>query len=369
MPGRHSTFQTGLKEDIERFDLSAEAVRLLESDLEWTALYRQGRVADAYERLCRDTPLPEMSAHIRPDPDGEDDTPDRQLRYMVAWIAREQSLTGVQVPHDPTGFQVAVVGGGPAGLAGSVRLLEKGHTVHLIEREHKLGGAPALVYDEDRLPDPSEEIESRLAPAVESGRLTVSLGETVSAEVLLQRHDALLLAVGCWNEPSLGKGRGVWTALEFLKAVRNGRQLEIPKTAAILCGGDAAMDAAVVAKRLGVSQLHLLFDVPMESIYWHMPKAWFDTPGVEAHFDVHPTDFEEDAEGRVRGVIFKERDTMETEMVIEATGLRADPVSLEQDAVFAAGAVVNGGASVQLCMHEGFAAAEDIDRYLRGQSS
>lgn len=364
-----STFRAGLEQEIEPFNLSADAVQMLDADLEWITLYRQGRLAEAYAQLCCEGPLPEMTAHIRPGPDAEDNAALRQLQYMIAWIARDRGLTGVQVPADAAGFRVAVVGGGPAGLAGAVRLLEKGYDVNIVEREGTLGGMPALVYDAQRLPDPDEEIEARLAPAIQAGRCTLSLGRDMSPDSLLKGHDAVLLATGCWNEPSLGDAQGVWTALAFLKAVRNGEPVEVPPKVAVLCGGDAAMDAAVVVKRRGAQQLNLLFDGPREAIHWHLPDAWFDTEGVKPHFDVHPAGYEVDAEGRVCGVVLEGRQTLEADMVIEAMGLHPDQADLESEGVFAAGALVNGGASVQQCMQEGFAAAEEIDHYLKGVTS
>lgn len=357
-----------LEQELEPFGLSIEAIGRLDPGIEWVALFRHGRLEEAYAQLRQGGPLPEMTSHIRADPDAQDNVPLRQLQYLIAWTARDRGLTGVSIPDDATGFRIAAVGGGPAGLAATVRLLEKGHAVDLFEREEKLGGAPALVYCEDRLPDPADEIDALLQPALQAGRLTITLGQEASVDALQKNHDAVLLATGCWNEPSLSTADGVWSALRFLKAVRNGQCTTVPSRIVLLCGGDAAMDAAVTAKQLGAEQLTLIFDCPRHDAQWHLPESWFDKPSVRAQFDTRATGYQVEKDGAVHGVILENDEVVETEMVIEAMGLFAGESGDRSGGIFCAGALVNGGASVQQCMREGFDAADEIDGYLQGSS-
>lgn len=369
MPESHPTSRTRLEEDMKRFGLSSDAIRMLDADIEWVTLFRRDQVKEAYTLLYRAGLLPEMMSYIRANPHEPVDFPLFQLQYMIAWTARDSGLTGIRVPVDATGLRIAVVGGGPTGLAAAVRLLEKGHTVDLYEREQQLGGAPALVYCEERLPDPADEINALLKPAMQAGRLTVALGRDVSSDMLMERYDTVLLATGCWNEPSLGSAAGVWPALRFLKEVRSGQCTHVPVKVTLLCGGDAAMDAAVAAKKLGAKRLTLLFDCPRGKAHWHLPDSWFDTEGVEVRYEVHPVGYRTSENGAVSGVLLKEDETVETEMVIEAMGLYADKVNTQVDGLFAAGALVNGGASVRQCVQEGFDAAEEIDRFLKGKAA
>ena len=354
---------------MKNLGLSSDAIRMLDADIEWVTLFRQGQLQEAYTLLYRVGLLPEMMSYIRANPHEPVDLPLSQLQYMIAWIARDSGLTGVRVPLDATGLRIAVVGGGPTGLAAAVRLLEQGHTVDLYEREQQLGGAPALVYCEDRLPDPTDEINALLTPAIQARRLTVALGRDVSSDMLMERYDAVLLATGCWNEPSLGSAAGVWPALRFLKAVRSGQCTHVPDKVTLLCGGDAAMDAAVAAKTLGAKRLILLFDCSREKAHWHLPDSWFDTEGVEVRYEVHPVGYRTSDNGAVSGVQLEEDETVETEMVIEAMGLYADKVNTQVDGLFVAGALVNGGSSVRQCVQEGFDAAEEIDRFLKGKAA
>lgn len=353
--------------EFEPFGLSTDTIHRLDSDLEWVALFQQGREEEAYTQLAKDVAFPEMMSHIRADPGEQDTLPLRQLQYMIAWSARDRGQTGIRVPTKATGFQIAVAGGGPAGLAAAIRLLEKGHDVHLFEREGRLGGAPALLYPEDRLPDPQDEIAARLQPAIQAGRLTVSLRHAVSRDTWPQGDDAVLLTTGCWNETSLGTIKGVWSALRFLREARDGHCTTVPEKVAVLCGGDAAMDVAVTARNLGAKQLDLIFETPRESAYWHLPDSWFDKPGVGARFGILPTGYRAEMDGAVSGVVLENDEVIDAEMVIEAMGLYADNVDTRSAALFTAGALANGGASVQQCMREGFAVADDIDLYLQSK--
>lgn len=256
--------------------------------------------------------------------------------------------------------------GGPAGIAAAVALLEQGHEVSLFEREDRLGGAPALVYPEDRSPDPTPEIDALLEPAIVAGRLVVILGEDRSPGQLMNTHDAVLLATGCWKESSLRAATGVWPALTFLKAARRRELTRIPERVVILCGGDAAMDAAVTAKALGTKRITLVFEGSRETAHWHLPEAWFETEGVRTLFDTRPVGYDVDEHGAVRGVLMEGGEPADADMVIEAMALVADEVDVISDKVFAAGSLVNGGASLEQCMREGREIAQEIDSFLQG---
>lgn len=124
------------------------------------------------------------------------------------------------------------------------------------------------------------------------------------------------------------------------------------------------MDAAIVAKKQGASKLTLLFEGPRETAHWHLPDAWFETDGVEVRFNVQPMGYQVDSGGAVTGVILEHGEMLETDRVIEAMGLYADPEHPEQDSVFSAGAMMNGGASVKQCMQEGKDAADAMQHFL-----
>jgi NADPH-dependent glutamate synthase beta subunit-like oxidoreductase/2,4-dienoyl-CoA reductase-like NADH-dependent reductase (Old Yellow Enzyme family) len=210
---------------------------------------------------------------------------------------------------------------------------------------------------------------------------------SLTLEQLRADYDAMLLAAGVWQESSLGSIPGVLSALDFLEEAKQNAAIPIPDRVAILAGGDSAMDAARTVQQLGAKEIFIVFGGPRSAMHWHMPESWFTTPGVHAMMNWQPLGFVSDADGRACGVRIRNaqhgiESVLSAGLIIEAMGLRvADSlraalagVDFSSDGrvsidaahrtnigrVYAAGALVNGGASVGQCVAEGLAAAEAI---------
>lgn len=392
--------------------------------------FAQGDLCGAYRVIRRRDPLPELTSHLSPswlESEGAcietaltgRPVPILDIQYTVSCLAREQGLLGLALPDRETGRRVAVVGGGPAGLAATIRLVEQGHRVDLLEKTSRLGGIPERVIPAERFAGVGPEIDAVLQPALDAGRICIrfgdELGRSVTLDELREKADAVLLAAGLWQEPSLGRVDGVVGALAFLERAKQGNRASKPKRVAILAGGDAAMDAAVTAKALGANHVYVVFGGSRAEMHWHLPDAWFATPGVHALMLTQPTGYRTNGEGRVvgvrvhrmepggrpasgesekqglRGTTAPVRDSeclLDVDLVIEAMGLEIEdglrgelggaelnehglvsvsgdrPYSTGIAGVFVAGALINGGASVARCVAEGVAAAEEIDRCL-----
>jgi NADPH-dependent glutamate synthase beta subunit-like oxidoreductase/2,4-dienoyl-CoA reductase-like NADH-dependent reductase (Old Yellow Enzyme family) len=396
--------------------------------------FRNGDESRAYEIIRAHDPLPELTSRFSPawlESEGAciettltgTSVPILDLQYAIAWRARERGETGVRVPQEGTGKRVAIVGGGPAGIAATIRLVELGHTVDLYEQTDCLGGVPERVLFRHRsLVSPKAEIDAILKPALAAARLHlhfgVTLGKNLRLEELRANRDAVLVATGLWQERSLrrvsgtqpslavrpagilpavpgggragsppsaqagslcsfagsvnehaaGNARAVIGALDFLES----SDQPVPERVAILAGGDSAMDAARAVQGRGAKEIFIIFGGPRSAMHWHMPESWFATPGVQAMMNWQPLGYETDCEGQLRGVRLRHSE-LHTEtvlpvgLVIEAMGLQAaDDVRAalagESGRVHTAGALVNGGASVSHCVAEGLAAADAIHR-------
>jgi dihydropyrimidine dehydrogenase (NAD+) subunit PreT len=214
-----------------------------------------------------------------------------------------------------------------------------------------------------------------------------------------------LLAVGLWKERTLGAGNGIYSGLDFLERCKAGT-LRVPRgPAVVLAGGDCAMDAACLLKAAGADPLLILFGGSRSEMHWCMDDAWFAQPGVHARMLCRPVGYQLDGQGCVTGVRVIPMDPeagggardlagggfiVAADMVVEAMGLsvaddvRAALPSLSfgedgllhgtgpgvcctgMDGVFAAGALVNGGASVPQCVEEGIRVAGEIHNWLTG---
>lgn len=343
--------------------------------------FRDGAESRAYEIIRERDPLPELTSRLSPawvESEGAciettltgTPVPILDLQYAIAWQARDLGQTGARVPQEATGKSVAVIGGGPAGIAATIRLIELGHVVDLVEQSDRLGGVPERVLSTHRQLSPRAEIDAILQPALVAARLRVHFGITFGKDLLLEDvradHDAVLIATGLWQERSLSKAGGVVGALTFLESSAD----SVPDRVAVLAGGDAAMDAARAAQSRGAKGIFVIFGGPRSAMHWHLPESWFATPGVQAMMNWQPLGYETDPAGHVCGVRLRHTDlqaesVLPVGLVIEAMELQiADPIRAalgrNVSRVYSAGALVNGGASVNHCVAEGLAIADVI---------
>lgn len=147
-----------------------------------------------------------------------------------------------------TGHTVAVVGGGPAGLAAARELRRYGHKVTIYEKEPQLGGM--LVDGVPRFRLPLDVIEKEIGLITETG-IEVVTGSLVDRErltELVREHDAVLLSTGTVKPNTLdidGLSPELFSSgLEFLKQYNHASIKELEGDVVIIGGGFTAVDSA-----------------------------------------------------------------------------------------------------------------------------
>ncbi len=310
-----------------------------------------------------------------------------------------------------TGKTVAVIGTGPAGLLAAWDLAVRGHGVVMFDRKVSPGGMLRWAIPEYRLPVSvlDEEI-SLLVKLGVSIRCGVEVGTDLTLEELAQEYDAVIAASGC-PKPRLLKlpGEelpGVIPALTFLKNIRSGIETDLRGNTIVIGGGNAAVDAARSALRVGAEIVTM---VALEEIGgtpafpWELEEARRE--GVAVEHSWGPVGFIEN-NGRAAGVEFQkctsvydetgafspcldsceimnlEADTVITAVgqdretaVLAANGLlvngipAADAVTLQsaEEKIFFAGDLFTGPSSVIDAMASGRKAAESVHRFLAGE--
>ncbi len=155
--------------------------------------------------------------------------------------------------------RVAVVGGGPAGLACAHDLLLQGYQVSLYEATARLGGMMVLGIPEYRLP--RDVIDGEIQAIVDLGldvHLETRLGRDVTLDELRRDHDAVFLAIGAMLGRDLDipghEADGVFRAVEFLLNVNQGFTVDVGEKVVVIGGGNVAMDAARTALRASAYQ-------------------------------------------------------------------------------------------------------------------
>jgi NADPH-dependent glutamate synthase beta subunit-like oxidoreductase len=128
-----------------------------------------------------------------------------------------------------TGKKIAVVGAGPAGLSGAFYLALLGHKVTIYDSAPDAGGMLRYALPEYRLP--KHVVDKEVALIRGAGvqfKFNAALGKTLKLDDLEKKHDAVLLAIGTWEETQLGipgeDSKDLYSSLEFLNASAHGKK-------------------------------------------------------------------------------------------------------------------------------------------------
>ncbi len=287
-----------------------------------------------------------------------------------------------------TGKRVAVIGGGPAGLAAAWFLVEKGHSVTVYDAEAEAGGALRYSIPEFRLPQ--QVLERELQPLWNAGVRFVGasrFGDEITPFDLLQAgFDALVVSTGSREAavPALttAGAEGALDARTLLRQVREGSPVHLGDTVSVVGDGITAFDAARTALRLGAQQVVILAESGADEVSAGPANvADAQEEGVVLEFDVSDVKILGES-GRVSGVEFS-RDgalTMVPGATVvlaqespssagEAPFAEADPLTgrTAHAGIFAGGDAVTGSRSVIHAVASGKRVALAVDGWLRGR--
>lgn len=343
-----------------------------------------------------------------------------KLERFAADKSREEKYNLFDKPRQ-NGHKVAVIGAGPAGLTCAGDLAKMGNEVTIFEALHLAGGVLVYGIPEFRLPDSvvESEIENLKALGVKIEN-DVVIGRTITVdEILEQGYEAVFIGSGAGLPTFMGiEGEnlnGVYSANEFLTRNNLMRSfdkdfdtpLNVGNKVAVIGGGNVAMDAARVARRLGAevsivyrrteaelpARVEEVHHAQEEGIKFEMLTAPVEILGDEDGWVrgmkmVRNELGEPDASGRRRPVKIEGSDFEEEfETVIMALGTSPNPLishttnhldvnkwgcivadetgQTSREGIFAGGDAVTGAATVILAMGAGKTAAESIDKYIR----
>jgi NADPH-dependent glutamate synthase beta subunit-like oxidoreductase len=374
----------------------------------WLAHAQAGQHEQAWRQLVADNPLPAIHGRVCYHP-CETECNRANLDSAVSIHAVERFLGDLALDrgwrYDPpptrSGQRVLVIGAGPSGLSAAYHLTRLGHEVEIRDAGERPGGMMRYGIPAYRLP--RDVLDAELDRIAALGvRLTLGHRVTdLAAERADGGFDAVFAAVGAHlskrvDIPAADTGRIV-DALSFLSSVAQGERPVIGRRVAVYGGGNTAMDAARVARRLGADDTLIVYrrtraqmpaheqeaeDAEREGvrINWLRTITAFDGPDltVEA-MELDDRGFPQPT-GRF--------ETLAADTVILALGQQADTDFLRQvpgveftrdgtvqvsaslmtgcPGVFAGGDMVPAERTVTVGVGHGKKAARQIDAWLRG---
>jgi glutamate synthase (NADPH) small chain len=217
----------------------------------------------AFRRATDANPFPSMMGRVCPAPCQtgcnrnavEDYVGINAVEQFIGDWALQNNLA-FKAAEQGSGKKVAVIGGGPAGLAAAYQLRRKGHGVTIFEKYAELGGMAKYGVPGYRLPRESldGEINRIVAMGVEV-KLNTRVGKDVTLDELKNQYDAVLFAIGCQSGRALpvpgAEAKNCITGVAFLEAFNQGRLQAVSGRVVVVGGGDTSIDVASVARRLG----------------------------------------------------------------------------------------------------------------------
>ncbi len=345
------------------------------------------------------------------------------LERFVADYEREHGDVFIPDIPESTGYKIAVVGSGPAGLTVAGELAKKGHEVTIFEALHKAGGVLVYGIPEFRLPKSIVESEvdylRKLGVKVEVNSVIGKI-ETVD-ELLENGFDAVFLGTGAGLPFFMGipgeNLNGVYSANEYLTRANLMRaydpEYDTPilrkKKIAVLGGGNVAMDSARTALRLGGEDVYIVYRRSRTEMPARIDEVHHgEEEGLKFKLLMNPIRILGDEDGWVKGMecismklgepdesgrrrpipIEGSESILEVECVVVAVGNGPNPLvpattpglntnkrgnivadeetgKTSKEGVFAGGDIVTGAATVILAMGAGKKAAVAIDEYVR----
>lgn len=386
----------------------------------YLTLITQGKFKEALEIVRKDNPFPSICGRVCTTPcekncaSGEGEGEPLAIKELKRFLADYELKEGIkQKIQSKKKYpeKVAIIGSGPSGLSCAYYLANYGYEVTIFETLPVIGGMMAVGIPEYRLPRKILNLEIE---AIKNLGVNILTNKKIdNLDEIQKKYKAIFIATGAHKSIKLGvageEKEGALDAIEFLRDVNLGKKVKLGENLGVIGGGNAAIDAARVSKRLGCKNVTILYrrtKAEMPADYREVEAAIEE--GINIQFLVAPTSVistngklegvrcikmklgDIDRSGRRRPIPIEGSEfDIKLDNLISAIGQEPDlsylngkiktngekTISVDKETlqtnvpnVFAGGDVVSGPATVTQAIAHGKIAAESIHKYLRGIS-
>jgi len=228
-----------------------------------------GRTSDqayqiAWETITDKNPFPAVCGRVCPHPcenncnrrEKDGGVSVNAMERFIGDFGIEKELKLSKLTDEEQPEKIAVVGAGPAGMSCAYHLARRGYKVTVFESFDKPGGMLRYGIPKYRLPRNviDAEVQKILDLGVEL-KTNFTIGKDMPLEDLRKEYKAIFVGIGAHKGYELGvsgeDAENVFTGTEYLNRVNSGEEVEIGGQVVVIGGGDTAVDAARVSKRLG----------------------------------------------------------------------------------------------------------------------
>lgn len=372
---------------------------------------------EAWESYTDTSPFPSVCGRVCPHPcetgcnrvELEGAVGINKVERVIGDFGLANNLKLKPLTDEKRSEKVAVVGGGPGGFSCAYQLARRGYSVTVFEAADKPGGMMLWGIPRYRLPEDiiAKEIQNIVDMGVEL-KLNTRIGKDISFDDLRAEYQAVFVAIGAEKGLKLRvegeDADNVLSGAEFLNRIHHGEKIDVGDNVIVVGGGDTAIDAARICKRLGatVTIVYRRTIKEMPAIDEEIEEAQLE--GVKLEYLCAPIGFNKDGDkitsmqsirmelgepddsGRRRPVPIEGSEfDIPASMVIPAISQEPDFTGLESliegrdwikvdenyastkvDGVFAGGDATNLALVTDAIGH-GRYAAEAIDRKFRGE--